>query len=327
MILSSLLVFFNMRIIYTEDILGDSFEQRAITLNDDYEGKVISVLVRRRSEVFTDKAVLYIHGFNDYFFQKELAYQFNDRHISFYALDLRKYGRSYLPHQKFNDIRDLRSYYEEILEAINIIKEEGYTDISLMGHSTGGLILTLFAKDYSGSDLFQNIILNSPFYDFNLPFLLKQMIPIVSGLGKIWSSTKIKGGFTEEYGKSIHRNYNGEWDYNLNWKPNVAPKVNLGWIRAIYQGQKELRKPFFIQQPVLVLHSSQSLTDKNDKSQLQTRDIILDVADIDKIARNIRDNIQIKSIEGGLHDLILSKKSVRDEVYSIIFDWLKTVDM
>lgn len=316
-----------MKIGYTKDILGGSFEQRVIALKDDYEGKVISVLVRHKPESYTNKAVLYIHGFNDYFFQKELAYQFNDRGISFYALDLRKYGRSYLPHQKFNDIRDLRSYYEEILKAIDIIKEERCTDISLMGHSTGGLIITLFAKDYSGSDLFQNVILNSPFYDFNLPFLLKRMIPIVSDFGKISPSTKIKGGFTEEYGKSVHRNYNGEWDYNLGWKPNVAPKVNLGWIRAIYQGQKELRKPFFIQQPVLVLHSSQSITNLNDKDQLQTTDIILHVADIDKIARNIRGNVQIKSIEGGLHDLILSKKDVRDKVYSIIFDWLKMEDL
>ena len=102
---------------YTEDILKDGFEQRSISLRDDYEGKAVSVLVHRLAIMNKGQAVLYIHGFNDYFFQKEMAFRFNERGIHFYALDLRKYGRSWLPHQKFNDIRDLRTYFEEIEEA------------------------------------------------------------------------------------------------------------------------------------------------------------------------------------------------------------------
>lgn len=306
---------------YSEDILKEAFEQQTIILDNDYEGKAVSTLIRRKSETSTNKAILYIHGFNDYFFQKELAYQFNDHNINFYALDLRKYGRSYLLHQKFNDIRNLKSYYEEIVKALDLIHNEGNDEVILMGHSTGGLILTLFAKDYSGNNLFDGLILNSPFYDFNLPLHLKLLIPVASVLGKIIPSIKIEGGFTEEYGKSIHKNYYGEWDYNLKWKPNIAPKVNLGWIRAIHRGQIELRKPFYIKQPVLVLHSAQSVTNKNDKYQIQTTDTILNVIQINRIAHNIRGNVQIESIPGGLHDLILSDKSVRNNVYSTIFSW------
>ena len=81
--------------------------------------------MRRLAVPGNGQAVLYIHGFNDYFFQKEMAFRFNERGIHFYALDLRKYGRSWLPHQKFNDIRNLRAYYEEIGEALRIIREEG----------------------------------------------------------------------------------------------------------------------------------------------------------------------------------------------------------
>ncbi len=45
----------------------------------------------QKSPQNTQKAVLYIHGFIDYFFQTEMAEQFNQHGYDFYALDLRKY--------------------------------------------------------------------------------------------------------------------------------------------------------------------------------------------------------------------------------------------
>lgn len=306
---------------YKEDILNEGFEQYSFPLKDDYEGTVRATLVRRLTSN-PCKAVLYIHGFNDYFFQQELAFAFNERELNFYALDLRKYGRSYLPHQKFNDIRNLRDYYEEILYALKIMQEEGNKEIILMGHSTGGLIVTLFAKDHPDSDLYSGIILNSPFYDFNLSLLEKKALPILSLLGKKFPTVKIPGGFSKAYGKSIHKDYDGEWDYNLEWKPNVAPHVDLGWIRAIYKAQKELKKEFHITCPVLILHSLHSLSNKKDKNQIQTTDIILDIHQIDRIARNIKGDVEIIAIENAIHDLILSHKQVREQVYNTMYDWL-----
>ena len=62
----------------------------------------MATLVRRRADAPTRRAVLYLHGFVDYFFQTHLAEFFTDRGFDFYALDLRKYGRSLLPHQTPN---------------------------------------------------------------------------------------------------------------------------------------------------------------------------------------------------------------------------------
>ncbi|MFV0417986.1 MAG: alpha/beta hydrolase [Dysgonomonas sp.] len=309
--------------LYREDILKDNFEQRTITLKDDYEGKAIATLIRRLPDLQSSKAVLYIHGFNDYFFQAEMGVQFNKNGFNFYALDLRKYGRSHLSHQKLNDIRDLKTYYEEIKRALDIIHEEGNNEVILFGHSTGGLILTLFAKDFSNDQLFDGLILNSPFYELNERKLVKMLLPVVSFLGRLMPSITIAGGFSEEYGKSIHKLYSGEWDYNLEWKPILAPKINLGWLRAIYKAQTRLKKHFQIKKPVLILHSKKSITDIKDKRQVQTSDTILNVKDIDRVARNIQGNVDIISIDGGLHDLILSQKAVRENVYTTIFDWVK----
>lgn len=309
--------------LYTQDILKDGFEQRIIPLREDYEGKAISILVRRLAVAGKGKAVLYIHGFNDYFFQKEMAVRFNERGFHFYALDLRKYGRAWLSHQKFNDIRNLRAYFEEIEEALKIIREEGSRETVLLGHSTGGLILTLFAKENTGSPLFDALVLNSPFFEFNKSRVVRMLLPVVALVGKLLPKAKIVGGFTEEYGKYLHRTCKGEWDYDLTWKPHVAPPINLGWVRAIYMAQQELKKPFRVTCPVLVLHSEKSVTDTRNKEQIQTRDAILNVKDIKQIARNIQGKVDIVAIPGGLHDLILSARAVRENVYRKIFDWLE----
>ena len=80
---------------YQPDILGAGYEQATLDLPNDYEGQVVATLVRKKAAEPTKKAVLYIHGFIDYFFQTEMAERFNEQGFDFYALDLRKYGRSY----------------------------------------------------------------------------------------------------------------------------------------------------------------------------------------------------------------------------------------
>ncbi len=308
---------------YEDDILKEGFQRLVIPLQEDYEGKVIATLVRRLSASGSGRAVLYIHGFNDYFFQQEMACRFNEQGYHFYALDLRKYGRSWLPHQKFNDIRELRSYFEEISLALEIIRKEGSHTTFLLGHSTGGLIVTLYAKEHGDSFLFDGIILNSPFFDFNKGWLVKKCLPFVAFVGGFLPGLEITGGFTEQYGKFLHQEDRGEWVYNLTWKPHIAPRVNLGWVRAIYKAQRELKQPFEMQKPVLVLHSERSVSDFSDEEQVQSRDAILNVKDIQRVARNMRGRVEVVSILGGLHDLMLSCKEVRGKVYQVMFDWLE----
>lgn len=308
---------------WNTDILGAEFEKMTIELADDYAGKASATLIRNVSEQTFDTAILYIHGFNDYFFQKEMATFFTKNRCNFFALDLRRYGRSYLADQKFNDIRDLKSYYEEILMAIDIIHNTGHKKILLMGHSTGGLIVTLFAKDYTAKGKFAGIILNSPFYDFNMSsWLLGKLIPLAATIGKILPSIPVAGALSKEYGESLHKDYNGEWDYILEWKPNTPPPISLGWLTAIRNGHRMLKKDFDISEPVLVLHSAATITNKFDQEQMHNMDAVLNIADIDRIARKMKGDVSIETVEGGMHDLILSRKEVRDKVYLKIEGWL-----
>ena len=62
---------------WVPDVLGDGYQQLTIPLgtDPDGEGEVDATLVRyqpQKEAVKTHRAVLYVHGFTDYFFQKHL---------------------------------------------------------------------------------------------------------------------------------------------------------------------------------------------------------------------------------------------------------------
>ena len=131
------------------DVLGDGFEALTLALADDDEGEVVATLVRYAPRgslgVRPARAVLHLHGWNDYFFQTPLARFWHAQGAAFYALDLRKYGRSLRPHQTPNYIDDLATYDEELDAAVEVIRDELGTRARLMvmGHSTGGLVACL----------------------------------------------------------------------------------------------------------------------------------------------------------------------------------------
>ena len=106
------------------DILGDGYESRTIELLDDAEGPCVATLVRATPPASARMTVLYLHGRNDYFFQTEMADRLREAGAAFYALDMRKYGRSLRPHQTIGYTDDLSVYDEEIGEAVEIIRSE-----------------------------------------------------------------------------------------------------------------------------------------------------------------------------------------------------------
>ncbi len=308
---------------YFPDVLGDGFNKLTLSLQDDYEGEVITTLVRRKGKTKSDRAILYVHGFNDYFFQEEMAKEFNQHGYNFYALDLRKYGRSYLSHQKMNNVRSLLEYDEELDIALKIIKSENNNYVLLKGHSTGGLIVTNYAGTHLKSDLFHGVICNSPFYEFNLNIIERKIgIPILSTLGRHLPNKAISMNKSNQYGYSLHKDHHGEWDFSIAWKPLERPKVNLGFIRAIHKAHERIKHNLFIDVPTLVMHSDKSIYGNTWSDKLKEGDAVLNVDHIRNYAHNIKGNVTYCQIENGMHDLFLSKKPVREKVYEKMFEWM-----
>jgi len=113
----------------TSDVTPDSaFNPETIPLANDSEGKVVATLIGAKANSGKRKSVLYLHGYVDYFFHPHLAGKFIETGFDFYALDMRKHGRSLLPHQRPNLCRNLNEYFEEISIALRKIHRDGLAD-------------------------------------------------------------------------------------------------------------------------------------------------------------------------------------------------------
>lgn len=313
---------------YQPDILGEKFEQHIFKFSPDYDGEVIATLVRRPSDIPSTKAVLYIHGFIDYFFQQEMAKKFNAQGFHFYAIDLRKYGRSLLPHQKPYFVKDLTEYDEDIHAALNAIQSEGNESVLLCGHSTGGLTATYFSIRHPDHPLIKAIWANSPFYDFNMNVLKKKYaLPMIAKLAQQFPLMQLPSELNKFYVKSLHENLNGEWSFDLKLKPKTYTKVYLSFIGAVVKAQQKIQSGPKISVPLLVMHSSRTTNPKKYNIDAQTSDVILDVKTIEKYAKGLQGDVTVMTIKDGLHDLVLSKKLVRQQVYDQLFAWLASKNL
>jgi alpha-beta hydrolase superfamily lysophospholipase len=268
--------------------------------------------------------VLYIHGFNDYFFNEELARLFNDKGFNFYALDLRKSGRSFLPHQKLNNLRDISEYDADINVALSIINNEGNTWVLLYGHSMGGLVASLFMHKMPNESIVKALFLNSPFFEMNENLLTRKMlVPVAAMLGRFFPKLIIPGRFSEHYGPSLHVKDHGEWSYNLSWKPHLMPFINLGWIRAIYKGQKQIWPGISLSIPTLVVYPDKSASGIKWKHDFKFGDAILKVDRIKYHASKISGDCQQIAIKDAVHDVMLSVEDSRKKAQEILFNWLE----
>jgi len=291
---------------------------------DDYEGRVEATLVSRKASGNTSKALLYVHGFVDYFFHDKFADWANSLGYNFYALDLRKYGRSILPHQKPNNFKKYTEYFEDFdLAFKEIIDIEKNTEVVLYGHSTGGLLTSLYTHHSNNKIVIKGLILNSPFFEFNNPPALMALIPLISAIGSIFPNINSPEGLKKGYAESLHKDFYGEWDFNLNWKPIEGFGLNLGWINAIHTAQKELQKGLNIKCPILVMYSDKSVIPGEFNEDMLRADAVLNVKHIAKYAKVLGDDVTEKEIDDGIHDLVLSDRNVRNKVYEVMSNFIK----
>lgn len=304
------------------DISGPGFEQLTIRQKPDYSGYSFTTVVRRMANCPAGgRGVLYVHGFNDYFFQKEMADSFAAHGIDFYAVDLRRYGRSHRKGERQFDVRNIDEYYGDIDSALAVMNAGGITDVTLMGHSTGGLITASYMAR-KPSPLVKRLILNSPFLDWNLG-KMEKWVWAVDLLGAVAPGVKISQGDSEAYSESLLRDRHGEWDYNTDWKLRHSPDVTAGWVRAIDLAQNYLHKhPYSIHVPILLMYSAQSYQGSEWSAEVSRSDAVLDVADIKYYGMRLSHDVHPVKVNGGLHDLMLSAPGVRKALYPVIFRWL-----
>lgn len=305
------------------DVLGEPYLAETLELPPDTEGAVVATLVRRAGAGPTTKAVLHLHGFADYFFQTEYAEWWTERGYDFYALDLRKYGRSLRPHQTPNFVTDLREYFSEIDEAWDrVSSRDGHTEVVISAHSTGGLVVGLWADDRRPVEL-SGAVLNSPWVDLPGSAALRVLSRLaLTAISSRQPMREIKRPVTGFYGRSLHREHEGEWDFNLLWKPIESFTVYAAWLRTVRDGHARLHRGLDLRCPVLVLSSDRSSLPQEMGEDVHSTDIVLDVAQIRRWATCYGPHVTYLAIEGARHDVVLSRAEPRRAAYDAIATWM-----
>ena len=295
---------------WAPDALLEGFETTRIESPDDYDGAVWATLVRKAGMPPASRAMLYVHGFVDYFFQSHMADRFIAEGWRFYALDLRKYGRSLSTHQRPNFCRNLEEYFADITRAIDLIlAEDGATRLALMGHSTGGLTCSLYADAGERRDRLSALVLNSPFFEFRAPASRRRELAIACALGRWFPYLSNPKAVLPAYGKSLHRDYAGEWSFDLRYKPINGFPAYFGWLHAVRAGHRRVQGTLDIRCPVLSMHSDES-------------DIVLDWHHIACYSPRVGRGVTVMQFPGALHDLTLSRADVREQVFARMTGWL-----
>ena len=303
------------------DLIKD-FTYTTITLQNDYEGKVTATLIAANSNKKGEKSVLYLHGFVDYFFQVHMAETFIKRGYNFYALDLRKYGNSILPHQHQNYCREMNEYYEEITFSIKQIKEIHNSTIYLLGHSTGGLLACNYLIDGESRSDIKALILNSPFLNIKSSKFTKKIVYLLSSvLSSLLPYSNLPKVLSPAYAQSLHEDFYGEWNFNLVWKPIDGFPTYFKWLKTIIEAQRRVKNSN-LKLPILVMHSSSSKDINVYTKEAQTSDIVLNIEDIQTIGAELGEDVTLISIKDALHDIFLSKADVRENAFFEMFKWL-----
>lgn len=332
--------------IWSPDILGPGFEAQALQLLPDIEGEVVATLVRHvaaddphRLEGTPDEPAfraLYLHGWNDYFHQRELAREIALAGGEFFGLDLRKYGRSWRKNQTFGWVTHLSEYDEDLEEALSVMGED--LPVVLMGHSTGGLVAALWAHHHPGR--LAGVWLNSPWLELQTAELIRyptqQVVELIAARdpervlptgGSNFYSRSL-AGWNDDDGElpEAYKEFESDpsiagWGLDPVWKsPHRDSKA--GWLAAITAGHREVADGLAIDCPVLVLAAKKSYFKNVWEPEIRFSDTVLDVDVIADRAAHLGDATCIVRIDG-VHDLALSMPPARRKLWETTLTWLR----
>ena len=266
-----------------------------------------------------------MHGFVDYFFQTHLADFFVDRGWDFYALDLRRYGRSLR-----RDTDRLHHRPQRLLTELDTAAELIAEDPTAAAHrplhrrpdrlAVGRVKLRPDLR--SGAQL--------SWLDLQGSAIVRTLgTPVIDALGSRNPTSILRlPPDLGHYPRTVHVSLEGEWDYDMELKRTPGPPVRAGWLRAILLGHQRVAAGLDIRVPILVLASTATEFARKWHEGLRTVDVILDVDQIAARAVKLGPHVTVVRIADGMHDLVLSAANVRkvalDEIGRFVEGYVKS---
>lgn len=319
------------------DLLGRAFERRTLPLGEIDGRAREATLVRHRRPVWHaatgplhDIDVLYVHGWSDYFFQTALADAWAALGARFFALDLHGYGRSLRPDDIPGYVTNLDEYDADIAAALAVIGHPviepaapgihpGHRRLVLMGHSTGGLTLTLWSARHPG--FASALVLNSPWLELQTGALGREMLsPLVQARARydpLGQHPVVDYG----YYTRAQRELGTLPDSPDGWRPERGFPTHPGWLAAIVAGHAKIAAGVEVGAPALVMLSTATTTPTRWVPTMTASDSVLAVDDIARQALRIGREVTVGRIPGGIHDLFLSAPAPRAAAVDLMQRW------
>jgi alpha-beta hydrolase superfamily lysophospholipase len=263
------------------------------------------------------KSVIWVHGFNDYFFHFHISNILLDKGYNFFSISLRNYRND----ENLFYTNDLSEYIIDIEQLIEYILNNYYSEkIILYGHSMGGLISAIFCKESSHKEKISGVILNSPFFSFNQSIAENFFMNyLVYYLGIMYPKFQIRYlDFQQKNSNSleIFKRFYFESKYKL----MHIPIIYAGWITTIIYYHSIVQNNFIdLTIPILVFHSDKSIEENKEG----VGDSVLNVNDIKKYSKNLGNNVKLVEIKDAVHDVFCSEKEPLSMAIQELVQWLE----
>ncbi|GAC1374868.1 MAG: alpha/beta hydrolase [Pseudarthrobacter sp.] len=271
------------------------------------------------------RTVLFLHGWSDYFFNVDLAQFWTRNGYEFYALDMHNHGRSLRPEAPGGYVADLADYDAEIGRAVAIIRADARApgqELTLMGHSTGGLVAALWVSRHPGT--VSHLILNSPWLEMHGSSLVRlAAATVVRPVARFRPEAILRLPERGFHWRTISSSAEGEWTLDDRFRPPMAFPLRAGWLSAVLAGHAQVARGLGIDIPILVLLSRGSANGPFWTEEMRRTDAVLDVNIIALRALTLGRTVTVERIEGALHDVFLSPAAVRADAYARLSRWLR----
>ncbi|MET1035472.1 MAG: alpha/beta hydrolase [Arthrobacter sp.] len=338
---------------WLDDPLGAGFAYTTLAQGEDEEGPVCATLVRHLPprparepwrDALLDLAgglrraggalrgppdgeapvpvVLSVHGWTDYFYNAELARFWSGRGYRFYALELRRYGRSLRAWQTPGFVQDLREYDDDIDAALSAIRADvgRLGDVVCVAHSTGGLVASLWADRHPGA--FSALVLNAPWLELQGSSLVRAAAAgLLDPVARRRPRAKLKLPEVDHYWQSLSAEAHGEWALHPLWRPRHSFPVTVGWMTAVLAGHAAVSRGLDIRAPILVLTSDRTQLGTQFDPAMLTADAVIDVEVVRQRALKLGRAVTVVRVENAMHDLFASAAPARSAAYDAVTRW------
>lgn len=297
------------------------------------DGELARTLVRRIDGPARPRAIaLVVHGYNDYFFGVHLADALVADGCAVYAVDMRRAGRSLRSGNHAHHIGHIDELVEDIADAAAAALADadarglggdgdaGVLPLVVHAHSTGALAATIWAADRA-HDRLAGLILDGPLFGLPMKAWQAAAMRVVPALARVRPRHVVVPAPSPYTTGLLSRG----WEFDTAWKSPAGIGATAGWLAATAAARARVRHGLAINVPVLVARADSTGPDRLDNPRHGSQDTVVDVEAIARNAPGLGADVEVVTIEGGIHDLALSADGPRQVYLDTVAAWLDRV--